>query len=327
MKQLAISIVMPLYNKEAGVKRAIKSVLNQTTSNFELVVVNDGSTDKGPYIIRSINDSRIRVINQDKAGVSAARNQGIREAQSDLIAFLDADDEWKPSFLETIINLKNNFPSCNVFATNYIYCEASGALRLPIIRGLPPHPWEGILDDYFGIAVKSDPPIWTSAVAVRRGAIQSIGMFPVGVTSGEDLVTWAKLTVYNNIAYSTKHRAIFWIADLGVGFPSRIPDNDDSVGRSLEELLKDIEPHRVDNLKRYISLWYRMRAAQYLQIKSYTQAHKELLKSARFSKLSFQLFLYFAIASLPEVISSWLFKELNSLGRYRRKVFHNNTIN
>ncbi|MFC1857805.1 glycosyltransferase family 2 protein [Thermodesulfobacteriota bacterium] len=320
-QSLSISIVMPLYNKGSVVRRAIESVLKQTVSEFELIVVNDGSTDKSPEVARSIDDPRIKIIDQENAGVSAARNRGITEAKSDLIAFLDADDEWKPSFLEAIFNLINKFPTCKVFATNYIYREVNGASKLPIIRGLPPHPWEGILEDYFEVASKSDPPLWTSAVSVKKKAIQSINMFPVGVTSGEDLLTWARLSIHNDIAYSSKPEAIFWLGTTRVGVPARIPDKDDIVGQSLLKILHDLEPQCQMALKKYIALWHRMRAAQYLQANLRSDAFRELSEIAHFEKMNPRLFLYFAIASLPTLISKKLFVGLNLLKTFRRRLF------
>ena len=93
-----ISVVIPLYNKEKYIKRAIESVLNQTFQKFEIIVVNDGSTDKSAEIVQNIKDPRIRLINQKNAGVSAARNRGIQEAKYEYIAFLDADDFWEKIF-------------------------------------------------------------------------------------------------------------------------------------------------------------------------------------------------------------------------------------
>ncbi|MDA8106173.1 MAG: glycosyltransferase family A protein [Nitrospiraceae bacterium] len=126
---------MPLYNKEDEVDRAVRSVLNQTVSDFELVIVNDGSTDKGPQVVRAIEDQRIRIVDQTNQGVSAARNRGIEEASAELIAFLDADDEWMPDFLETIIDLKEKFPCCKVFATRYLIASDYGE-RTSIINGI-----------------------------------------------------------------------------------------------------------------------------------------------------------------------------------------------
>ena len=90
-----ISVVIPLYNKEKQIKRTLQSVLTQTFQDFEIVIVNDGSTDNSTIEVEKIKDSRIRLIHQENAGVSAARNKGIEEAKYELIAFLDADDEWK----------------------------------------------------------------------------------------------------------------------------------------------------------------------------------------------------------------------------------------
>src|SRR5574344_1434815 len=100
-----ISVVIPLYNKERYIERAIRSVLNQSFQDFEIIVVNDGSTDQSVTIVKDINDSRIRIINQKNGGVSSARNKGISEAKYAIVAFLDADDVWKENHLEVIVEL------------------------------------------------------------------------------------------------------------------------------------------------------------------------------------------------------------------------------
>ena len=89
-----VSIVIPLFNKETTILRAVNSVFSQTNKNFELIIVNDGSTDNSAKLVESLSgDDRIRLITQNNAGPGTARNRGIREAKTDLIAFLDADDE------------------------------------------------------------------------------------------------------------------------------------------------------------------------------------------------------------------------------------------
>lgn len=98
-----VTIVIPLYNKERWIERAIRSVQQQTFENWRLIIVNDGSTDKGPHIACSIEDGRIEVVNQDNTGPGAARNVGIRMAKTDYITFLDADDEFHPDFLEVTL--------------------------------------------------------------------------------------------------------------------------------------------------------------------------------------------------------------------------------
>ena len=96
-----ISVVIPLYNKEHQIAETLRSVLEQTFQDFEVVIVDDGSTDKSSEEALKIRDPRIRFVRQENAGVSAARNRGIEEARFDLIAFLDADDRWKPEYLQT----------------------------------------------------------------------------------------------------------------------------------------------------------------------------------------------------------------------------------
>ena len=89
------SVVIPLYNKEDTVLRALESVRQQTFNDFEVIVVNDGSTDNSYYVIEHYDKLKIKLLNQENKGVSFARNRGVEEAKAELIAFLDADDEWK----------------------------------------------------------------------------------------------------------------------------------------------------------------------------------------------------------------------------------------
>src|SRR5699024_6424946 len=99
------SIVIPLYNKELSITNTLQSVLNQTFTDFEVVIVNDGSTDNSVEKVEAFNDPRIRLIHQANAGVSAARNKGIEEANYDWISFLDADDLWMENHLSILKNM------------------------------------------------------------------------------------------------------------------------------------------------------------------------------------------------------------------------------
>ncbi len=317
-QKLKVSVVMPLYNKGAEVQRAISSVLAQTVSDLELIVVNDGSTDNGPELVRSIKDSRIRVIDQENEGVSSARNRGIVEAKTDLITFLDADDEWKPSFLETILSLRVRFPTCKVFATNYVYREINGTCRLPIIRGLPAGPWEGILKDYFGVAAKSDPPICASAVAVTKDAINSVGRFPVGVTSGEDLLTWARLAVKYKLAYTTQPHAIFYVPSNVYARPGRFSATRDLVGPELTGLLRNAGYSERRSLKKYVALWHKNRSVSFLELGNHWAALQELQLMSRFSEKSIQWYIYALLASLPKPLTPWLMKRLKTMRSLRR---------
>ena len=119
-----ISVVIPLYNKEKQIKRTLQSVLTQTFQDFEIVIVNDGSTDNSTIEVEKIKDSRIRLIHQENAGVSAARNKGIEEAKYELIALLDAKTNiWKFNMIYTknIRNVTFLLAITNLLMKNMIY--------------------------------------------------------------------------------------------------------------------------------------------------------------------------------------------------------------
>lgn len=109
------SIIIPLYNKVDYIEKAIQSVLAQTYQNFEIIVVNDGSTDEGEKIVESFHNKKIILINQINQGVSVARNTGAQNSKYDFLAFLDADDIWHSEFLEQLNVLINKFPEMGIY--------------------------------------------------------------------------------------------------------------------------------------------------------------------------------------------------------------------
>jgi glycosyltransferase involved in cell wall biosynthesis len=314
----SVSVVIPLFNKGKEVLCAVNSILSQTINDFELVVVNDGSTDKGPDIVRAIKDPRIKVIDQENSGVSAARNRGITEARAELIAFLDADDEWKPDFLETIIHLKFTFLDCDVFATNYIFKRKDNHTRNTIIRGLPNDFREGMLTNYFKIASHSDPPIWSSAVAVTTRAIKSVGGFPIGIVSGEDLLTWAKLAAKYDIAYTTERKAYFCESEVLSDHP-RAPQNPDVVGQQLISLLEEKNNSRLKGLREYIALWYRMRANVFIRLQKSKEARKEIFKALFYTRTSLRLYLLALLTLVPSNMAIKVMKFLKLLRESKRR--------
>ena len=297
-----ISVVIPLYNKRDTVERALRSVLAQTVQDFEIVVVNDGSTDGSADVVRGINDPRIRLIEQPNAGVSAARNRGVAEARKDLIAFLDADDEWLPEFLQAIAELHARFPQCSVFATRYCFASADGRRWNPIIRGIVGDA-AILLDDYFGIAARSDPPVWSSAVGVRKKALLAVGGFPEGITAGEDLLTWARLACRCKIAYSQRIMSVYHLGCWAHGVPPRPPDLDDRVGRGLLAL-KNADgagPHR-RSLCRYIGWWHKTRTSLFLRLGRKRLALLETLKGLSSWPTCPALYFYLFAALLPSAV-------------------------
>ncbi|KKH17589.1 hypothetical protein DU48_06245 [Methanosarcina mazei] len=197
-----ISVVVPLYNKELYVERAITSILNQTFQDFEIIVVNDGSTDNSAKVVMNIRDSRISLIQQENGGVSKARNTGIQKSKSELIAFLDADDEWMPGFLEKILKLRNKYPSAGIYAMSMKneYID-SILVTHPELKDLVPE--EDLLANYFKVYKKGIGIFCASSVAIPRNILLEYSGFKVGFWWGEDVDLWGRIALKYPIAYSS----------------------------------------------------------------------------------------------------------------------------
>ena len=128
MSDQFVSIIVPTYNRSYCISRAIDSVRRQTHLNWEVVLVDDGSTDDTAALIDSRygDDSRVRYLYQSNGGVSAARNMGIRESRGDYVAFLDSDDQWQPWKLETQLACFRFFPEVGMVWTNFEAVDAAG---------------------------------------------------------------------------------------------------------------------------------------------------------------------------------------------------------
>jgi glycosyltransferase involved in cell wall biosynthesis len=200
---VSLSVVIPLYNKAPHIGRAIRSVLAQTEPAHEIIVVDDGSTDGGGEVVKTFTDRRIKLIFQKNQGESAARNRGVSEANGELIAFLDADDAWKPRFLETIYHLQKMFTQAGAYATAREAVDSNNLLRREQNNILPPAIKEGVIDNYFKVALKW--PVSSSSVAVPKKILQEIGGFPVGEILGPDQDTWLRIALRYPIAWSSEY--------------------------------------------------------------------------------------------------------------------------
>lgn len=294
-----ISVIIPLYNKAESVATALDCVLAQSFQDFEVVVVDDGSTDNGAAIVEQYIDPRIRLVRQENAGVSAARNKGIEEAKGEYVAFLDADDEWMPEYLENQYSLTLRYPQCDVFATNYIFHGFTGNQVPTILRRLPSKNEDFEMNNYFEVAYSSHPPLWTSAVMVRKCAIESVGGFPVGVKSGEDLLTWARLAVRYKIAYSVRPLAIY---NLGEGYdkknlPPRRQDEGDPVGKELLTIFR-LNP-QIKGMRKYLSHWHRMRASTAIRYGERGETINEVFKSLYYNPVNYKVLGFMVLALLP----------------------------
>lgn len=289
-----ITVVIPLYNKVDCIATALDSVLVQTYQDFEVIVVDDGSRDGGAAVVERYTDPRIRLIRQDNAGVSAARNRGIAEAQGEYVAFLDADDEWMHGFLAEIVALQQEFPDCKAQATTYVQCQ-NGEKKNIILNKLPFSGERGVLTNYFEVSTHSNPPIWTGAVCIERALLQDLGGFPLGIKSGEDLLTWARIATRTHWAYSLKPYAIFNMEGYNKNErPKRIPADIDVVGNELKQLWK--QNPQTKGLKHYIAHWHKMRSSIYLRLGMRRKSIREAFIGLRYAPLNWKLYGYVVLA-------------------------------
>ena len=190
-----ITAAIPLYNKEAEIARALRSVLSQTLLPQEILVIDDGSTDHSAEIVQSFSSPLIRLVRQTNQGVSIARNRAAREAAGDYIAYLDADDTWEPNYLAEMARLITQWPNCGAYAAafNIVSRRKSHPNRSPS--------QEGIVDDFFRQAM-TDYICQPSATVIPRTVIQSTGGFPEGMKLGEDLYMWIRIASLYPICFT-----------------------------------------------------------------------------------------------------------------------------
>jgi len=195
-----ISIVIPLYNKKSTIARALDSIISQTISNFEIIIVDGHSTDGSYDIVHSYHDERIHFYSQNGGGASAARNQGINLASCELIAFLDADDQWNNDFLETILSLHLQYPSAGLYGTGYaVYSDNLFIHNI----SCEPDKSQRIFESYFKSYVREGRPIIiTSSCAAPKSVLLSVGGFPENLKIGEDHELFGKIALYYDIAYN-----------------------------------------------------------------------------------------------------------------------------
>lgn len=209
------SIVIPLYNKEKYIKRAINSVLKQTFHNFEIIVVNDASTDNSLSIVQNIKDKRIKIFNRKKnMGPHFSRNYGIKKAKGKYIAFLDADDEYKPFFLKTIVNLMFKYRGIKIYATSFkkVYNY------MPEKRTFYGKAKDCIINNFITEIVKNKNfTLQLSSMVIEKQLLMDVGLFycpkkyrSADITT-EDVDLFVRLSMlYDKIAYSNRICSIYY---------------------------------------------------------------------------------------------------------------------
>ena len=194
------SVVISVYNKADYIENTLKSVVNQSFDDFEVIVVNDGSSDNSLEIINSINDDRISVITTENLGASMARNKGIEESNSDFIALLDGDDYWDKDYLKTIYEAISIFPNQKVFSV---------AIAQKYKNKIVPVNYSFNQTETFRIhnffeSSKKYSLISSSSVVFHKAIIKQTGKFDPNIVSGQDTDLWIRFGLHYDIVFINK---------------------------------------------------------------------------------------------------------------------------
>ncbi len=242
------SIVIPLFNKADQIRQTIKSVLGQSYRNFEVIVINDGSTDNSDVVVKKFEDQRIQLYTTENNGVSHARNYGVEKSNGDLIAFLDADDIWLPEHLNELSKLYSNYPNCGMYCTNYdkVFFEKS-TLKTKFDGIGNSH--FGLVEDYFK-ASTIDSIGWTSSLAIPKKVFLEFNGFDLKLKSIQDLDLWIRIALKHKVVFSAKVTALKKINNL---------ENHLSMQRELNDTVEFTErflehEKNNDSLKHYMDI-------------------------------------------------------------------------
>ncbi len=205
---MTVSVIIPLYNKEAYIGRTLDSVLAQTFTDYEIVIIDDGSTDHSADIVQRYTDPRLRLIAQANAGQGAARDRGMREARGEHFVFLDADDAWHPECLARLVALIRDFPQAGAVGVKYAMVNPDGSVVPAQLTALPNDFTRGLLPDYYANAM-CDTPLWSSSTLIPRRVIEEIRPAYTTSTFGEDLYLWCQIANRYPVGYDGQVSAYY----------------------------------------------------------------------------------------------------------------------
>ncbi len=289
------SVIIPLFNKGKYISKAIESVLKQTFSDFELLVIDDGSMDDGLEKVKQFQDPRLIILEQKNAGVSLARNRAANEAKSEFLAFLDADDWWDENFLLEMKTLIHDFPDAKVYSSSYF--KVKNKQNIPAKIGVESNFEKGYINYYKVYSNTFWVPVNCSFVVVKKDSFLSENGFNAKLKFGEDLDLWLRLSfkykfafINKNLAYSNQDVEI---ENRALG--EKIWKKEEHVLFNLEYLAENEAEN--EELK-FLLDGLRLRSFYiYFRKKVYLEEIKKQLKAIDFSKHDWSFKFYYTYPS------------------------------
>ena len=233
------TVVIPLYNKQESIVATLQSVLAQTYTNYEVIVVDDGSTDNSAQVVEELFEKhpslqggdRGRLVKKPNGGVCSARNRGIEEAKYDYIALLDGDDLWDEHYLEEQVKLIQDFPEAKMWGINFAEMN-EGKLIRTLPTGLP-EGYRGYVENYFQIPGRISDLYCSSSVVIKKDVFDRVGYFDERIKYSEDIDMWYRIIANYPIVFYDKYM-VFYLYEA------------ENRAMNRQRLLKDWLPFFVD---------------------------------------------------------------------------------
>lgn len=258
------SIIIPVYNGAKYIEKAIQSVFNQTVKDWELIIVDDGSTDDTADVLKKYNYEKIHIITQKNQGVSVARNNGVSNANGSHIVFLDADDLWHKNHLEVMANLINKYPDAGLYGT-FTRTELVNGEVITECNYFKDKDKEVYLEDFFAeyYKDKSAKMFTVITTCIKKEAFDKVGGFPVGCKIGEDLELSLRVAAYYSVVLSSVATATYK-KQLSTATKTKSFDADWGFFNTVNDLYNDttIPKSKRENL-RLIMEWFNMRRCRH----------------------------------------------------------------
>jgi glycosyltransferase involved in cell wall biosynthesis len=299
------SVVVPLYNKADAVAATIASVLAQSHADFEVIVVNNGSTDRSREVVAACADPRIRLIDRPNSGVSVARNEGIALATAPYVALLDADDLWHPEFLQRIHGLTQLYPQASAYATRYAFRhgDVDRAPHLPCVESSSPQ----LIENYFAHVAAGDMLLTASSVCIPSRVLDRIGGFPPHEQIGEDQDLWVRVALDGPIAWDDRC-SVYYRQDAAA-MATRAPPETEPwpfAMRLLERLRDQQIPAAVSTDARQYAARQLLGQASQLILDGRMRSARRLLAEPELRSAGARYYYWRALSRLPQRCAMWV---------------------
>lgn len=290
-----VSVIIPVFNGASFVSRAIESVLSQTLPDLELIVVDDGSTDESPQVIRSFRDPRVLYLRQDNQGPNAAYNTGIYRARGDLLAFLDSDDWWLPRKLEAQLNRLQTAPEAGLVYCSTLKVDPNGDLLKTRHADTEGQVLERLLmnNDIAG----------PSSVVVPEGVVEKVGAFDGSLRRSGDWEMWLRIAAEFPIA--AVREPLVCITNRSHSHGKDIAASRDDSLRMLNRAFVSYASRKMHLQAKAFARVHFLAGVRYGTLGALRDSRREFFESLRLEPTHLSAYWRLALACLGPTFNSW----------------------